>query len=86
MRKGVPFREAHGIVGSLVALCEKEGIKKLSELSFEQFKAACDTIDQDVYDTLDPEGVCKSYQSKGAAGPRDAAAQIKYWKGKLKEQ
>ncbi|MHC4374212.1 MAG: argininosuccinate lyase [Planctomycetota bacterium] len=86
VRKGVPFREAHGIVGSLVALCEKEGIKKLSELSLEQFKAACEKIEEDVYDTLDPTGVCKSYQSKGAAGPQDAEAQIKYWKGKLKEQ
>ena len=73
-------------MGSLVALCEKEGIKKLSELSFEQFKAACDKIDQDVFETLDPAGVCKSYQSKGAAGPEAAKAQIHYWKDKLKEQ
>jgi len=84
--KGVPFREAHGIVGSLVALCEKENIKKLGELSLEQFKTACNQISEDVFETLDPTGVCQSYQSKGAAGPQDAEAQIKYWKGKLKEQ
>ena len=86
VRKGVPFRQAHGIVGSLVVQCEAEGKKKLAELSIDQFKAACDKIDQDVFDTLDPAGVCKSYQSKGAAGPQDAEAQIKYWKNKLKEQ
>ena len=86
VKKSIPFRQAHGIVGSLVAQCEDEGKKKLAELTLEQFKAACDKIDQDVFDTLDPAGVCKSYQSKGAAGPQDAEAQIKYWKGKLKQQ
>ncbi|MDH4202524.1 MAG: argininosuccinate lyase [Phycisphaerae bacterium] len=86
VRKGVPFRQAHGIVGSLVALCEKENKKKLAELSTEQFKAACDKIDDDVFQMLDPAGVCKSYQSKGAAGPKDAEAQIHYWKNKLREQ
>jgi argininosuccinate lyase len=86
VRKGIPFRQAHGIVGSLVAQCEDEGKKKLDDLTIEQFKAACNKIEQDVYDMLDPAGVCKSYQSKGAAGPQDAEAQIHYWKGKLKEQ
>jgi argininosuccinate lyase len=86
VRKGIPFREAHGIVGSLVALCEKEEKKKLGSLSLEQFQTACEIITQDVYEVLDPSGVCNSYQSKGAAGPRDAEAQIQYWKGKLKEQ
>ncbi|RKY12306.1 MAG: argininosuccinate lyase [Planctomycetota bacterium] len=86
VRKGIPFRQAHGIVGSLVAQCEDEGKKKLADLSIEAFKAACDGIEQDVYDTLDPAGVCQSYQSAGSAGPEAAKAQIHYWKGKLKEQ
>ena len=86
VKKGIPFRQAHGIVGGLVALCEKENKKKLGELTLDQFKAASDKIQEDVFETLDPVGVCKSYQSKGAAGPQDAEAQIKYWKSKLKEQ
>ncbi|MHC4925931.1 MAG: argininosuccinate lyase [Planctomycetota bacterium] len=86
VRKGVPFRQAHGIVGGLVALCETEGNKKLAELTLEQFTSACDKIEEDVFDTLDPTGVCRSYQSKGAAGPDNAKAQIAYWKDKLKEQ
>ncbi len=86
VRKGVPFRQAHGIVGSLVAQCEEEGKKKLGELTIEQFTAACEKIEEDVYNTLDPTGVCRSYQSKGAAGPENARAQIAYWKDKLKSQ
>jgi len=86
VRKGIPFRQAHGIVGSLVAQCEKEGKKKLAELSIEQFQAACDKIDLDVFNTLNPKGVCQSYQTAGSAGPEAAKAQIAYWKNKLKEQ
>jgi argininosuccinate lyase len=86
VRKGIPFRQAHGIVGGLVAQCEKEGKKKLADLSIEQFKAACDKIGDDVFGTLNPKGVCQSYKTAGSAGPESAKAQIAYWKGKLKEQ
>lgn len=86
VNRGVPFRQAHGIVGGLVALCEKEGKQKLADLSIEQFKTACDKIEQDVYTTLNPAGVCQAYKTLGAAGPTAAKAQIKYWKEKLKEQ
>ena len=86
VKKGVPFRQAHGIVGSLVAQCEDEGKKKLAELSIEAFKTACGSIEEDVYNSLDPVGVCQSYKSAGSAGPEAAKAQIHYWKNKLKEQ
>ncbi|MCE5186285.1 MAG: argininosuccinate lyase [Planctomycetaceae bacterium] len=86
VRKGIPFRQAHGIVGGLVALCEQEGKNKLGELTIEQFQAACDKIEHDVYVTLDPAGVCRAYATKGSAGPESARAQLHYWKGKLKEQ
>jgi argininosuccinate lyase len=39
--KGVPFRTAHQIVGSLVARCEKEGKTALSQLKVEDFQQAC---------------------------------------------
>ncbi|HOK67130.1 MAG TPA: argininosuccinate lyase [Anaerohalosphaeraceae bacterium] len=84
--KGVPFREAHGIVGTLVAQCEKEGKVKLSQLALEQMQAVCRVIDRDVYDVLDPAGVCRNYKTLGAGGPDNIRAQVKYWKEKLKEQ
>ncbi|NLW84422.1 MAG: argininosuccinate lyase [Phycisphaerae bacterium] len=86
VNRGVPFRQAHGIVGGLVAQCEKEGKQKLADLSIEQFKAACDKIHEDVYVALNPAGVCQAYKTLGSAGPTAAKAQIKYWKEKLKEQ
>lgn len=84
--RGVPFRQAHGIVGGLVAQCEKDNKQKLADLSIEQFKAACDKIEDDVYATLNPVGVCRAYKTAGAAGPSSAKAQIGYWKEKLREQ
>jgi argininosuccinate lyase len=86
VRKGIPFRQAHGIVGSLVAKCEKEHKEKLADLSLEQFKAACDKFDKDVYTTLNPAGVCQSYQTYGSGGIESAKVQIKFWQEKLKEQ
>ncbi len=86
VNRGVPFRQAHGIVGALVAQCEKENKRKLADLTIEQFKAACDKIDDDVYTTLNPTGVCRAYQTAGAAGPDAAKAQIAFWKNKIKEQ
>lgn len=82
VRKGVPFRTAHHIVGTLVAQCDKKGLLKLSELSLEEFRTHCDKIDQDVYDCLGAARVIKSYQSHGAGGIKQLAAQIKKW-GKL---
>ena len=51
VRKGVPFRKAHGIVGSLVARCEKQG-KSLGQLSLEEFQECSPAIDEDVYEYL----------------------------------
>ena len=85
VKKGVPFREAHGIVGWLVVSCEKED-KNLSELSIDEFKAACNSIDEDVYEVLGAANVAGSYISEGAAGPAQAGQQIQYWKHRLKEQ
>ncbi len=85
VRKGVPFRQAHGIVGGLVAQCEKENKEKLADLNLEQFKSACDKIDNDVYQTLNPAGVCASYQSEGSGGIASAKLQVKHWQEKLKK-
>ncbi|MDD7424674.1 MAG: argininosuccinate lyase [Candidatus Methanomethylophilaceae archaeon] len=49
--KGIPFREAHGIVGASVRYCIDKG-KILDDLTVEEFKGFCDRIDSDVYDFI----------------------------------
>src|SRR5438477_12316184 len=72
--KGVAFRTAHQIVGTLVARCEKEGKNSLSQLRVEDFqKAISDAgakaeIGADVMEALGARSVVKRYKSAGAAG------------------
>ncbi|HOV77735.1 MAG TPA: argininosuccinate lyase [Sedimentisphaerales bacterium] len=82
VRKGVPFRKAHGIVGALVARCEKEG-RSLSQLSLAEFQERSAVIDQDVYEFLGAGNVVKRYVSAGAAGPEQVRQQIAFWEKHL---
>jgi len=87
--KGVPFRTAHHIVGTLVAKCEKEGKTALGQLKVEEFneslKAHGSTVglDQDVYNALGARNVVKRYQSAGAAGGKPFEDQLAAWKKRL---
>lgn len=80
--KGVPFREAHGIVGALVAECEKRD-KKLAELELQEFHKHSDSIEGDVYGHLGAAGVACKYVTEGSAGPEQAKTQIAYWNKRL---
>lgn len=86
--KGVPFRTAHGIVGTLVAKCEKEGKTDLARLDVNQFNEVIATksdvrVDQDVYSCLGSRNVVKRYQSAGAAGGKPFEEQLASWKKRL---
>ena len=88
--KGIPFRTAHHIVGTLVAHCEKQNKHALSQLSLDEFrKVVADhqvdatTIGQDVYDALGARNVVKRYQSAGAAGGKPFEEQLAAWKARL---
>ncbi|MBN2129984.1 MAG: argininosuccinate lyase [Sedimentisphaerales bacterium] len=85
VRKAVPFRQAHGIVGGLVAHCEKAG-KPLRVLSLDEFKEHSPAIEEDVYDFLGAANVVQRYVSTGAAGSEQAQRQIAYWKKRLAQR
>ena len=83
--KGVAVREAHGIVGSLVAYCEKAN-KKLADLGLDEFKKYSPAIEKDVYSSLGPANVVAKYVTDGAAGPKQAKEQIIYWNKQLAQR
>ena len=85
VKKGIPFREAHGIVGSLVADCEKQN-KRLAQLSVDEFKRYCPRVEPDVYEFLGAEKVVCQYVTEGAAGPRQANRQMAYWNEQLAQR
>lgn len=85
VKKGMPFRTAHGVVGCLVAECEKEG-KTLAQVSIEQFKKYSELIESDVYQCLGSKNVAASYKTAAAAGPAQMTEQVNYWKKQLAER
>ncbi|WP_284565144.1 argininosuccinate lyase [Bacillus altitudinis] len=66
-KKGMPFREAHEIVGKLVYTCIQQGIY-LSDLPFETFTEASGLFEQDIYTVLDPYVAVEKRTSAGGTG------------------
>ncbi|MDP4179053.1 MAG: argininosuccinate lyase [Bacillota bacterium] len=52
--KGMPFRDAHGVVGSIVLYCEEKN-SAIEDLNIEELKKFSELFDQDVYDFIDYE-------------------------------
>ncbi|HUW81321.1 MAG TPA: argininosuccinate lyase [Phycisphaerae bacterium] len=81
--KGVPFRQAHQIVGALAAECDQQG-QRLGDLPLEQLQRACDRIEDSVYEYLGPANVVRRYRSEGAAGTESLERQLKQWRERLR--
>ncbi|WP_299043800.1 argininosuccinate lyase [uncultured Tateyamaria sp.] len=76
---GLPFRDAHHITGSLVALAEAEG-KDLPDLTLDQMKTAHDGITADVFTVLSVENSVASRTSYGGTAPAQVRAQVARWR------
>ena len=79
---GLPFRDAHHVTGSLVALAEKEG-KDLPDLTLDQMKSAHESITEGVFDVLGVDNSVKSRTSYGGTAPDQVRAQIARWRTRL---
>ena len=84
VRKNVPFRQAHGIVGQLVAYCENKPVASLGQLSIEEFQKFSPAITQDIYAELGAKNVISHYVTEGAGGTTQAKSQIAFWREQLK--
>jgi argininosuccinate lyase len=75
VRKGVPFREAHGIVGGLVRDAV-EGGKSLSELTPEELRERSEHLDDSFYEVLERDSWLESKRIEGGTGSEALARQI----------
>ncbi|GFK95112.1 Argininosuccinate lyase [Fundidesulfovibrio magnetotacticus] len=73
--RGVPFREAHHVAGSAVALAEKSG-RGLEDLSLEELRGLCDKIGPDVAEVLQYETAVKRRDTPGGTAPERVEEQI----------
>ena len=73
VRKGIPFRDAHEIVGKAVAYGLETG-KDLSEMTLEELKQFSDQISEDVFDVLTLEGSVAARDHIGGTAPDQVRA------------
>lgn len=66
--KGLPFRDAHHVSGSLVGKCVKEN-RALDDLSLEELRAAHPTFDEDVYEAISLSACVERRSLRGGPAP-----------------
>jgi argininosuccinate lyase len=82
VKKGVPFREAHGIVGRVVSdVIEKD--KRLNEIPLTQLRKFSARFDVDVAKVFDVRRSLSARTAVGAPSPKNVKAQIKSWRERL---
>jgi argininosuccinate lyase len=86
VKKGLPFRDAYKITGTLVALCIDKG-ETLDTLSIEEYKKLSDKFEEDVYEAIALETCVKGRSAVGGPSPMAVAAHIEEIKNTvLKEE
>ena len=81
---GVPFRDAHGIVGRLVLYCLDKKIS-LDEMSLEEYKAISPVFEEDIYEAISIKTCVEKRMTIGAPGP-DAMAKVVEWNKKYLDE
>ena len=74
VNRGVPFRDAHGIVGQIVLYCIEKGIA-IDDMSLEELKAISPMFEEDVYEAISMETCVNKRLTVGAPG-KDAMEQV----------
>jgi len=82
VRKGMPFRDAHEVVGKSVAYCIQKGCD-LADLSLEELQRFSTAIDADVFDFLTLEGSVAARDHIGGTAPAQVRAAIERARDRL---
>ncbi|MDD3027966.1 MAG: argininosuccinate lyase [Erysipelotrichaceae bacterium] len=77
VNRGVPFRDAHGIIGQLV-LKAIELDKDLDQLTLEEFKEVSDVFEQDIYEAISVDTCVNLRNTKGACSPDQMSKVVAY--------
>ncbi|MDO4590248.1 MAG: argininosuccinate lyase [Slackia sp.] len=74
-KKGMPFREAHAVVGQLVLLCERKGCG-LEDLSLSDLQSASSLFGEDVAGAFDIDAIVRARTTYGGTGHEAVRVQI----------
>ncbi len=83
-RKGMPFRQAHAVVGGLVRKLQEEG-RDLESLTLEELRSFSELFDEDALALLSVEGAVASRNVYGGTAPEQVRARIAEAKEELEE-
>ena len=81
---GVPFRDAHGIVGQLILYCIEKNIA-LDDMSLEEYKAISPVFEEDIYDAISMETCVNKRLTTGAPGKAAMEQVIQIYKQYIRE-
>ena len=82
---GVPFRDAHGIIGQLVLYCIDKNIS-LGEMTLDEYKAISPVFEEDIYDAISMETCVDKRNTIGAPGPKAMQQVIAIYEEYLKHE
>jgi argininosuccinate lyase len=77
VKKGLPFRDAYKITGTLVALCIEKNLT-LETLPIEEYKKLSNTFDADVFDAISLDTCVNQRKADGGPAPEAVKKQIRY--------
>ncbi|MDR1958330.1 MAG: argininosuccinate lyase [Planctomycetaceae bacterium] len=82
IKRGIPQRTAHGIVGRIVRIA-MERRRPLMQLPLETFRSVDPALDESVYGILGVKNAVHAMRSYGSTAPEEVRQQIEVWKKKL---
>jgi argininosuccinate lyase len=83
VRAGLPFREAHGIVGQVVQYCEKENIG-FEQVSVKEWQSFSPEFGEDIVEYISPAGAAAAKKSPGGTAPERVREEIAHARGLLR--
>jgi argininosuccinate lyase len=83
IQRNVPQRTAHEVIGRLVGLCERRGVKRLADLGDVELAEAHPQLGPEVRDLLGVQNTIKAFRSYGSTAPAEVEKQLEQWVKRL---
>jgi len=84
VKKGIPFREAHNILGEVVKFAQTNN-KLLNQITLNEYKVFSDKFEEDVFKSLSAETCLENKKTFGSPNPKMVEEQIEKWKCNITE-
>jgi argininosuccinate lyase len=82
--RGLPFRQAHEVIGRLVAYATEQK-KDFADLKFEEYRKFSDKFERDLYSILDLDRAIDQRTAVGAPSTKNVEAELEAWNAVLRE-